>query len=95
MKTVLLKVKYIETTDNTFCDVKRFEDFLCRHFYKHKDYKVMSPRSDQSGQFFTTAKTHNFQYIEDISLGSLRLRPIIDQAETYIYNPSKFVVKYI
>ena len=55
----------------------------------------MSPRSDQRGQFFTTAKTHNFQYIEDISLGSLRLRPIIDQAETYIYNTSKFVVKYI
>ena len=55
----------------------------------------MSPRSDQPGQFFTTAKTHNFQYIEDISLGSLSLRPIIDQTGTYIYNTSKFVVKYL
>ena len=28
---------YTETSDNTLCDLKRFQDFLYRHFHKHKD----------------------------------------------------------
>ena len=84
---------YIETSNNTLCDLKRFQDFLYRHFHKHKDYEAMRPGSNQPGRFFVTAKTHKFKSIEDISLESLKLRPIIDQTGTYIYNASKAVAK--
>ena len=64
--------KYIEASDN-ICDLKRFQDFLYRHLYKHKDYEAMRPRSNQPGGFFATAKTHKFNSIERISLESLKL----------------------
>ena len=62
--------KYIEASDN-ICDLKRFQDFLYRHLYKHKDYEAIFPRSHQPGRFFATAKTHKFESIEDIYLESL------------------------
>ena len=87
--------KYIETSDNTLCDLKRFQDFLYRHLYKYKDYEAMRPHSNQPGRFFATAKTHKIKSIEDISLESLKLRPIIAQTGTYIYNALKVVAKYL
>ena len=82
--------KYIETSDNTLCDLKKIEDFLYRHLYKHKDYEAIRPCSNQPGRFFA-----NFKPIEDISLERLKLRPIIDQTGTYIYNASKLVAIYL
>ena len=82
--------KYIETSDNTLCDLKEIEDFLYRHLYKHKDYEAIRPCSNQPGRFFA-----NFKPIEDISLERLKLRPIIDQTGTYIYNASKLVAIYL
>ena len=79
----------IESTHNTLWDLKRFQGFFYRHFCKRKDYEVMRPRSNQPGRFFATAKTHKCDSIEDISLDSLKLRPMIDQTGTYIYNASK------
>ena len=70
------EVKYIETTDNTLCDIKRFQYFLYRHFYKQRDYEAMCPRANQPGRFFATAKTCKFETNEHISLDSLKLRPI-------------------
>ena len=55
----------------------------------------MHPHSNQPGCFFATATTHKFKSIEDISLESLKLCPIIDQTGTYIYNASKVVAKYL
>lgn len=49
--------KYVETTENTFSYLKRLQDFLNRHFYKHENYKDMWPISNQPGRFFATAKT--------------------------------------
>ena len=43
----------------------------------------MCPRANQPGRFFTTAKTQKFEFIEDISLGSPKSCPIVDQTETY------------
>ena len=31
--------KYIETSDKILCNLKRFQYFLYRHLYKHKDYE--------------------------------------------------------
>ena len=60
--------KYIKTSHNILCDLKRFQVFLYRHFYKHKGYEAMFPGSNQPGCFFATAKTHKFKSIEGISL---------------------------
>ena len=87
--------KYIETSDNTFCNLEQFQDFLYCHHYKHKDDLKMRSRSNHPGRFFSTSKTLKFKSIKDISLESLMLRPIIDQTGTYIYNTSKVVVKYL
>ena len=73
--------KYIETSDNALCDLKRFQDFLYRHLYKHKDYEAIRPRSNQPSRFFATAKTHKFESIKDISLESIKLSSIIDQTK--------------
>ena len=89
------QMKYIETTDDTCNELKRFQDFLYRHFYKHEHYEEMRPRSNQPGRFFATAKTHKFESISDITLEQLKLRPIIDQTGTYIYKNSKVVAKYL
>ena len=45
--------------------------------------------------FMQPAKTHNFEFISDITLAQLKLRPIIDQTGTYIYKASKVVAKYL
>ena len=39
--------------------------------------------------FFATAKTHKFDTIEGINVKDLKLRPIIDQTGTYIYDASR------
>ena len=69
---------YVEISDNTLCDLKRFQDFLYHHLHKKKDYEAIRPCSNQPGCFFATAKTQEFESIEDISLESLKLRPIIN-----------------
>ena len=53
----------------------------------------MRPCFNQPARFFATAKTHKFKFIADISLESLKLRPIVDQAGTCIYNASRVVTK--
>ena len=73
--------KYIKTADNTPKDLKRFQGFR--------------PKSNQPGRFFATAKTHKFDSVNDITLDKLKLRPIMDQTGTYIYNTSKVVAKYL
>ena len=51
--------------------------------------------SNQPVQFFATAKTHKFKSLEEINVGQLKLRPIIDQTGTYIYSASKVIAKYL
>ena len=79
------KGKYVGTVDSTHKDFKHFQEFLYRHFYKMK-YDGMRPVSNQPACFFATAKTHKLNAIEDINIKDLKLRPIIDQTGTYIYD---------
>ena len=69
------KGKYVETVNNTHTDLKRFQDFLYRHFYKTKYYDGMRPVSNQPARFSATAETHKFDTIEDINVKDLKLRP--------------------
>ena len=48
----------------------------------------MRPVSNQPARFLAPAKTHKFDTIEDINVKDLKLRPIIDQSGTFIYDVS-------
>ena len=48
----------------------------------------MHPVSNQPAHFLAPAKTHKFDTIEDINVKDLKLRPIIDQSGTSIYDVS-------
>ena len=87
--------KYVKTVDNTHQDLKHFQNFLYSHFYKTECYEKMRPFSNKPAHFFSTAKTHKFDKIEDINIEDLKVRPIIDQSGTYIYNASKVIGNYL
>ena len=78
--------KYIDPSDTTFMDLKRFQDILYRNFKGKNCYDDMFPVSNQPTRFFATAKTHKFNTIEEINDENLKLRSVIDQTITYIYN---------
>ena len=46
-------------------------------------------------RFFVTANRHKFESLEEIHVDQLKLRPIIDQTGTYIYNAPKVIFKYL
>ena len=55
----------------------------------------MRPVSNQPARFFVTAKTHKFKSLEEINVDQHKLRPLIDQTSTFIYNASKVIAKYL
>ena len=60
-----------------------------------KCYDDKHPISNQPSRFFATAKTHEFNTLEEINFEDLKLCLIIDQRGTYIYNVSKVIAKYL
>ena len=79
------KGKYVKAVDCTHKDLKHFQNFLYRDFYKTEHYG-MRPISNQFGCFFATVKMHKFDSIENLNVKDLNLRPIIDQTGTlYIW----------
>ena len=54
----------------------------------------MRPVANQQGQFFTTAKNHKFDSIEDIYVEKLKFKPIISQTGTFTYSCKKVIVEY-
>lgn len=71
IKNGIAKGKYIETNNNTLCDLRRFQDFLCCHLIKLKNYERMGPRSNQPCRFIATIKTSKFEFIEYSYLESI------------------------
>ena len=55
----------------------------------------MRPVANQQGQFFTTAKNHKFDSIEDIYVEKLKFKPIISQTGTFTYISLKEIIDYI
>ena len=80
-----LKVNILKLLDHTHQDLKYFQNFLYRHFYKTEYYDKIPPISNQPARSFGTAKTHKFNKIEDINIQDLKLRPIIDQTGSNMY----------
>ena len=51
--------------------------------------------SNKPESFFATVKTNKFDRIEDINFQVLKVRPIVDQSGTYIYNVLKVIANYL
>ena len=66
-----------------------------RNFEDKKCHDNMCPVSNQPSRCFATARRHKFTTIEKIYVEHLKLRPIVDQTGTYIYNASKVIAKYL
>ena len=46
----------------------------------------MRPTSSQPTRLFATAKTHKFTDTKQININNLKLRPVIDQTRTHLYD---------
>ena len=88
-------MKYIDTTDDSISEIKRFKSFYTVIYINMNITKRWRPRANQLGRFFATAETHKFESVSDITLEELKLSPIIDQTGTYIYKASKVKAKYL
>ena len=55
----------------------------------------MKPDSNQPTRLYGTAKTRKFEFLEDITVAKLKLRPIIDQTGTFTYNAAKVISDYL
>ena len=51
--------------------------------------------SSQPARLYGTAKTHKFEFLEDITVGNLKFRPIIDQIGTFTYSAAKVISDYL
>ena len=87
--------KYEITTDTTHEDLEKFQSFLYRNFKSHPRYNNMRSVSNQPGRFFETVKTHTFDYYSLIKVNNLKLRPIIDQSNTFTDNAAQIVSDYL
>ena len=86
---------YAESQDNTIDDLKHFNDFIKRHFKDYKHYEKMRGSSNTPAQLYGTAKTHKFENISDITVDSLKFRPIIAQTGTFTYNTAQIISEYL
>ena len=55
----------------------------------------MLPSSNQPAQLYGTAKTHKFDDINEITVDSLKFRPIIAQTGTYMYKTAQVISEYL
>ena len=89
------KGTYILSDDQTFKELKRFQEFLYRNFRQFEHYDKMRPEHNQPARLYGTAKTHKFSDIKDVNLQDLKFRPIIDQTGTYTYHAAKVIAEYL
>ena len=86
---------YVESEDTTFDDLKHFKDFISYNFKGHPKYNKMMPAAHRPARMFGTAKTHKFNNYDDIRIDNLKLRPIMDQSGTMVYNASQVIAEYL
>ena len=85
------------TSDTILQDMKKFNDFLYRHFKKtHPElYTEMTASAGQPGQLYGSAKTHKFENISDIKVENLKFRPIISQVGTFTHAAAQVIGNYL
>ena len=52
----------------------------------------MKPVSNQPRRIYATTKMHNFDLLDDIRVANLKFRPILYQAEAYVYNAAEGII---
>ena len=55
----------------------------------------MKPYINQTARLYGTAKTHNIETLEDITITNLKFRPIINETGTLTYNAAKVISDYL
>ena len=55
----------------------------------------MYPSSNQPAKLHSTAKTHKFNNLKEITANNLKSRPIIAQTETYTYKTAQVISDYL
>ena len=65
------------------------------NFKRHEKNKEITSSSSQPPRLFATAKTYKFINTKQVNIISLKLRPIIDQTGTHLYDFSKIIVQYL
>ena len=63
----IIKVTYVETSNNTLKDLSQFQDFLYSNFHNYERYKDTQPDSNQQAHLYGTAKALKFETSEDIT----------------------------
>ena len=88
---------YERTCNTVLSDMKKFNDFLYRHFKKTRPelYEEMTASAGQPGQLYGSAKTHKFDSVSDISVDSLKFRPIISQVGTFTHAAAQVIGNYL
>ena len=86
---------YTPANDTTLSDLKKFSSFLYRNFKKCELYDRMTTSSNQPGQLYGIAKTHKFADLSEITVDSLKFRPIISQVGTCTYNAAQVISEYL
>ena len=52
-------------------------------------------QNNQPGRIYATAKTHEFNSLDDINVHNLKFRPIISQIGTCTCNATKVIAEYL
>ena len=86
---------YKKTEDKTLHELKNFKAFIYRNFKKYEHYEKMCAPSNTPAQLYGTAKTHKFDNISNITVESLKFRPIIAQTGTCMYNAAQVISEYL
>ena len=68
----IMKGTYVKTAESTLKELSQFQDFLRRNFRNYEHYKDMKPDSNQPARLYGTAKTHKFEFLEDITVINLK-----------------------
>ena len=92
-----LNNKFPEETfeDTTLKDLSHFQNFIRNNFKDHPQYKKMMPDQHQPARLYGTAKTHKFDSYDEITTDNIKLRPIMDQQGTMVYNASQVIADYL
>ena len=86
---------YERSADTTKQDFETFQSFLYRNFKNHPSYDKMRPKSNQPAMLYATAKTHKFNNLNELAVGKLKFRTIVDQTGTATYDAAKVIGEYI
>ena len=86
---------YGRSADATKQDLETFQSFLYRNFKNHPSCDNMRPKSNQPARLYATAKTQKCNNLDEVTVESLKFRPIVDQTGTATYDAAKVIGEYL